>query len=132
MVDLERDAADVARLLRSRKKRSAAWSPGQQLAKEVDLVFGRLVHQRHVHANHLKSLLRSECAIGTDLIALQSYNPRVFLYRDRERDQLKRRLLDVQRERRSLEFQHEREVAGLHDRLFRLLSQLEGLGGAGW
>ena len=131
MAKTAKDLETIARSLKEAKRTTDRNSPRSHLALEIAVLSERLDGLRELHSDQLKGLLREECKIDTDLMRLVSYNPRVFFYRDRVRDNLKNRLFQLKKDRRRLISDHEREVADHQDRLFKLLRQYATLGGMG-
>ena len=130
MAGVAKSLEAMARSIRRARKRAASSAPQSQLAEEIALLSERLDGLRDTHAWQMRSLLREECHIGTDLMRLESYEPRLFWYRGKPRELLKRRRSDLKRERRKQIRDHERELAELHERLCKLLRQHTTLGGS--
>lgn len=119
----------IARSFRRASKVGFGSSPKSHLAGEIASLSERLDATREAHIDELRDLLRDECRIDTDLLALVSYRPKIHLYRGKERSNLKNKLLEIRREKRRLMRDHEKEVANLQDRLFRSLRQHQSLEG---
>lgn len=116
-----------ARLLRRRRVPGREPTPLFHLEEEIVLLSERLDRVRAVHQEQLRSILRAECYVDTDLMALETYSTRGFYYRTKARDSLKSKLLALDAERRHATLAHEREVAELHERLLGLLARREYL-----
>lgn len=93
------------------------------LARELELVVGQIEQSRDVHARQLRSLVRVECYVDTELIQMEQRTPRYSPYRFPEREKLQRRLLDIESERRKLAAEHASGVSRLHDRLLVILNR---------
>lgn len=119
-------------IARSFRRRQAAFSPNTPLAQlglEIAVLSERLDQTRDIHKGHLRAILREQCRVGTDLMALDSYLPRIPRYRGKSRDNLKNQLLTLERDRLRRLRDNEREVSELQDELFKRLRQHSGLGG---
>ena len=103
-------------------------SPSSSLEKEIALAVEHLESIRKLHEDQLRSLLRSECSVGTDLMQLDSYNPIQFRFMFKIRDNLKNKILQVEKERRHLEREQENKVQDLQQKLLNLLAQLDSGG----
>jgi len=126
-------AEKLEAIARSFRRRQTALSPDTPLAQvglEIAVLSERLDRVRDRHQSHLREILRAQCRIGTDLIALDSYLPRIPRYRAKSRDNLKNQLLTLERDRLRRLRDHESEVSDLQDQLFKRLRQHAGLGGA--
>ena len=104
-----------------------ASAPHSMLEQEVALALEHLVRTREQHEEQLRSLLRSECSVDSDLMQLDSYHLRQFRYLFQARDSLKTKVLQIKRERRQLMREHQKTVMESEEKLFRLISQLHGL-----
>ena len=71
----------------------------------------------------MRSLVRVECYVDTELMQMEQRTPRYSPYRYPEREKLQRRLHHVGGERRKLVVAHEERVQRLHDRLLDLLNK---------
>ena len=112
----------IARSFRS--KEDPRIGPEGELTAEIALMSERLDAVRRRHAQTLRELARDESRITCCLNSLESYLPRVYLYRGQPRENLKLDLTRVRREQRALVVEYDRHVAVLHDRLFGLLRRL--------
>lgn len=111
-----------------RRKRRGRPSPAVRLEQEIALMSERLDLQRVAHQERLRGVLREECAIDTNLMAIVSYNPLIYRMHGRSRDKLKDRLARLSSERRRMSVEHDRVMADLHDRVFKILGRHELLG----
>ena len=119
----------IARSFRRTQTAFSPDTPRAQLALEIAVLSERLDRARNLHRDHLREILRAQCRIGTDLMALDSYLPRVPRYRAKSRDNLKNQLLTLERDRLRRLRDHESDVSALQDQLFKRLRQHAGLGG---
>ena len=92
---------------------------------EVQIVFWseKLEDKRRLHKDHLLQILRTECAIGTDLLQVTDVYHGTQPGDAGRRDRLKDRLLDLDRERRQAAVLLERDVAQIQEKLLHLLGQ---------
>ncbi len=98
-------------------------SPRSLVHSEKQLVEKQLERLQGLHEHQLVQLVRAECYVDSDLLKLDSYYPRQFHAMFEIRDNLKTKLLQIDKERRQLTQHHEHEVRKLEDRLFQLHSQ---------
>lgn len=131
MAKIAKNLEAIARRVRRTKREADRTTPRSHLALEIAVLSERLDGLRELHTGQLRGLLREECKIDTDLIRLESHKPRVFQYRAKIRDNLKNRLFHLEKDRRLLKGNQEKEIADLQDRLFKLLRQHSTLGGTG-
>ena len=120
---------ELARALAPSKVQATA-TPRAQLGHQIALLVERLERFRAAHRRQLRSILREECRIGTDLKRILSYEPRIYQHSSDQRLGLKRRLQRLGTERRQLTCNYERDAADQQDRLFKLLWQYMTLGRA--
>ena len=119
----------IARSFRRTQTAFSPDTPQAQLALEIAVLSERLDRARDLHRDHLREILHAQCRIGTDLMALDSYLPRIPRYRAKSRDGLKNQLLTLERDRLRRLRDHESDVSALQDQLFKRLRQHAGLGG---
>ena len=118
--NLEAIAKDLEEKLKHQEEKAR---PLSVLEQEIVLVSEHLDEIRQVHQEQLRHLIRAECYVETDLMKLDFYNPRQYQILFKARDNLKNKLLQIDKERRQLVTTHTREVRELHDKLFSLLAQ---------
>lgn len=106
---------------------SGAPTPRSLLEREVAFFVEQLENARRMQQQHLTGILRAECYVSSDLSKLDCYLPRLYSYRFKARDNLKNKLLGLDKERRQLITQHHRDVAEVHEKLVRSLAQLSQL-----
>ncbi|MCZ6655526.1 MAG: hypothetical protein O7D91_21165 [Planctomycetota bacterium] len=117
---LETLARDIRERGGTHKRKATALS---LLEQEIGLISEHLDRVRDVHKEQLRRIVRAETYVDTDLITLQSYQPGVFLFRLKARDNLEGKLLKLDMERRKLIASHEQEMMRLQEKLFSLMSQ---------
>jgi len=122
MVTKARDLEDLAKSIRRRNKGLRA-DVRAQLDSEISMLSDRLDQLRRSKECHRRQLLREECRIDTDLLRLESYNPRIYAHSEKTREQLKGRRQHLKKDLRSLERSIEMDIFTIHDRLFDLLQQ---------
>lgn len=98
-----------------------------QLEDEIGLVLEHLDRMRALHQEQVRSVLRSECAVETDLHALENYSTGMFRYMGQLRDNLKRRVFLLDKERRELMAHQEKDEAELQLMLLKLLARRDQL-----
>ncbi len=93
------------------------------LEQEIGLVSEQLDRVRQTHKEQLRRIMTAETYVDTDLIRLETYQPAVFLFRLKVRDNLENKLLKLDMERRRLIASHEQELMRLQEKLFSLVAQ---------
>ena len=97
------------------------------IRREIALAVDQLNRQRHLHEEQLRRLLRIECYVGTDLLQLEQRIPRYTPYHFPEKEKLKKRLFDIEKERRNLILRMQDRHQSLEDRLLNLINNHEQL-----
>jgi hypothetical protein len=123
-----RTLEDKARQLAGEVK-SRYWDtsiPGT-LKREIALTVDQINRQRELHEKQRRRLLRIECYVGTDLLQLQLRIPRYTPHHFPEEEKLKKRLFEIEKERRNLTLRLEDKHQSLEDRLLNLLNKHEQL-----
>jgi len=123
MTTVTESLEERVRDIRSRVREAEETTPLSLLEREIAFIGERLEGSREMHRDLMDRILRAECYVGSDLLALETYNPMVFAYRLKTRDNLKNKLLRLDVERRQLIAAHVVREADLHERLLRLLAQ---------
>jgi len=100
--------------------------PGM-LRREIALTVDQIKRLRERHDEQFIRLLRLECNVDTDLMQLQQRIPRYTPYHFPEKEKLKQRLFDIEKERRNLSLRLEEKTQGLEDRLLNLINKHEQL-----
>jgi len=117
---LEEKARELAKGLEERAKPRGVLL---MLELEIALTIEHIDRLRALHQKLERSLLRSECYVGSDLLKLDTYTPRSFAFRLSARGNLKNKLLKIEVERRHLAAAQEQELGTLHDRLLSLIGK---------
>jgi len=97
------------------------------LRREIALTVDQINRQRELHEKQLRRLLRIECYVGTDLMQLQLRIPQYTPHHFPEEEKLKKRLFEIDKERRNLTLRLEDKHQSLQDRLLNLLNKHEQL-----
>lgn len=97
------------------------------IRREIALAVDQINRQRELHEQQLRRLLRIECYVDTDLLQLQQRIPRYMPYHFPEKEKLKKRLFEIEKERRNLTLRLEDRHQSLEDRLLNLLNKREQL-----
>ena len=118
--DLEAKARELAK-----DHQRDAWDSSilPVIEREIVLTLDHIDRMREIGKQLSRSLLRSECYVGTELIQMEQRTPRYSPYRFPEREKLQRRLLAIEQERRRLSVAEEEQLRALHDRLLSLLNK---------
>lgn len=93
------------------------------IEREIALMLSHINRARALHRTIHLNLLHQECYIDTDIRQREPTPP---VYRDPrlpERDRLRDRLREIERERRNLAAIYEEKLQALHDRLLVLLNR---------
>ena len=117
---LEERARDLAKDLGRRKETTPVVS---LLEQEIALTLDHIDGFRDLHKRLLRSMLRSECYVESDLLKIETYDPILFLFRFEARNDLKNKLLKLEIERRKLSLTYESELRTLWDRLLTLVNR---------
>ena len=97
------------------------------LRREIALTLDQINRQRDLHNEQLRRLLRIECYVDTDLMQLEQRIPRYTPYHFPEKEKLKGRLFEIEKERRNLALRMQDKHQSLEDRLLNLLNKHEQL-----
>ncbi len=110
-------------LLSFRDQQRPGISVSSFIAENIALTLDQIERQRLRGRETFRSLLESECYIGTELIQMEQRTPRYSPYRFPEREKLQRRLGEVARERRHSVLSYAEKLDAFHDRLLSLLTK---------
>lgn len=99
----------------------------EMLRREIALTTDQIKRLRERHDEQFQRLLRLECNVDTDLMQLQQRTPRYIPYHFPEKEKLKQRLFDIEKERRKLSLRLEEKTQSLEDRLLSLINKHEQL-----
>lgn len=119
----ERLEAKAGAVIRHNRSDDREYSITWTLERELALTLSHINRARSLHQQLHRNLLRQECYIDTEIIQRQ---PRIPVYTDErlsERDRLRDRLRDIEKERRRLAVDYEAQLRSLHDRLLALLNR---------
>ena len=113
-----------ARLV-ARPRHTRHWdlNPTATVERKLRFLLEEIGRERKLRRALLRSLLRVECYVGTELIQMEQRTPRYSPYRFPERDKLQRRLGKIEDERRQLLTKYQDRLHGLHVQLLSLLEQ---------
>lgn len=95
------------------------------LERELALVVSHIDSVRSTHENLRRNLLRHECYLGTEIIQRTPPEPVYYDPRLPERDKLRDRLRDIEKERRRLALQENETLRGLRDQLLNVVHRRE-------
>ena len=118
------------------KANDIAGSPQKQLwentipamiRREIALTVDQIKRLQEQHDEQFRRLLRIECYIDTDLMQLEQRQPRYTPYHFPEKEKLKQRLFDIEKERRNLSLKLEEKTQGLEEKLLNLINRHEQL-----
>jgi len=97
------------------------------LRREISLTVDQIKRLRDRHDEQFRRLLKLECYVDTDLIQMEKRQPRYIPYHFPEKEKLKQRLFDIEKERRNLSLRLEEKTQALEDRLLSLLNKHQQL-----
>ena len=97
------------------------------LRREIALTVEQIKRLRKHHDDQFHRLLRIECYVDTDLMQLEQRIPRYVPYHFPEKEKLKQRLFEIEKERRNLSLKLEDKTQGLEDKLLGLINKHEQL-----
>lgn len=95
----------------------------EMIRQEIGLTVDQIKRLRDQHEEQFRRLLQIECYIDTDLLQLQQRIPRYKSYHFPEKEKLKQRLFDIEKERRSLSLRLEEKTQGLEEKLLGLINK---------
>ncbi|MBN2642780.1 MAG: hypothetical protein JXR78_14095 [Victivallales bacterium] len=95
--------------------------------REIALTVDQIKRLQDQHDKQFRRLLQVECAIDTDLMQLKQHDPWQPLYHPSEREKLKQRLFDIEKERRNLSLKLEEKTRSLEDKLLGLINKHDQL-----
>lgn len=97
------------------------------IQREIALTVDQMKRLKEQHDRQFRRLLQVECEIDTDLMQLKQHGPWQPLYHPPEREKLKQRLFDIEKERRNLSLKLEEKTRSLEDKLLGLINKHEQL-----
>ena len=127
--------AEFSRALQDKARQLAAgssdtqWDPSipATVRREIALAVDQINRQKESHDKQLRELLQMECAIGTDLMELEQRIPWYTTNSLPEKDTLKQRLFDIEKDRRKLNQKHQEKLHALEDRILNLIHKHQQL-----
>lgn len=93
------------------------------LRREIALTVDQLERLKGRHDEQFRRLLQVECSLDTELMQMDARSPRDVPYHFPERQKLKQRLFDIEKERRKLSLQLEEKTQSLENRLLSLINK---------
>jgi ATP-dependent RNA circularization protein (DNA/RNA ligase family) len=96
--------------------------PGM-IRREIALTVDQIKRLRDRHDEQFHRLLRVECYVDTELMQMEARQPRYVPYHFPEKDKLKQRLFDIEKERRNLSLRLEEKTQGLEEKLLNLVNR---------
>jgi len=100
--------------------------PGM-LRREIALTVDQIIRLKERHDEQFRRLLRLECYVDTELLQMEARQPRYVPYHFPEKEKLKQRLFEIEKERRILSMRLEEKIQGLETRLLSLINKHEQL-----
>lgn len=117
---LEAKAGEILRRDRSGERDLSVTST---IERELALTLSHINRARSLHRWLHRNLLHQECYIDTEIIQREPRPHNYIDYRLQERDRLRDRLREIERERRHLAAVYEEKLHSLHDHLLLLLNR---------
>ncbi len=125
---VEQLEARARALVKDANHHSDCRSVESALEQELALVVSHIESVRNVHNNLRRNLLRHECYLSTEILQREPPEPVYDDPRLSERDRLRDRLRDVDKERRRLALQEDETMRGLQDQLLQAVNRSGHLG----
>ena len=128
MAGFAKDLEDRARRLAGGEK-GGEWdrSIPAMLQREISLTLDQIKRLRERHEDQSRRLLKIECYIDTELMQMNQRIPRYAPYHFPEKEKLRQRLFDIEKERRNLALRLQEKTQSLEDRLLSLLNKHQHL-----
>lgn len=95
--------------------------------REIALTVDQIKRLRGKHEEQFRRLLRIECYVDSDLMQLEKRIPRYVPHHFPEKEKLKQRLFEIEKDRRNLHLKLEEKTQNLEDRLLSLINKHEQL-----
>ena len=95
------------------------------LRREIALTVDQIKRLKDRHEEQFLKLLRLECYIDTELMQMEQHPAWMMLGHIPEKDKLKQRLFDIEKERRNLGTKLEEKTQGLETKLLELINRHE-------
>jgi hypothetical protein len=97
------------------------------IQREIGLTLDHISRQQQLHDQQMLGLLRIECYVDTDLMQLERRIPRYIPHHFPEKEKLKKRLFEIDKERRNLMLHLEDKKHTLEDKLLSLINKHQQL-----
>lgn len=97
------------------------------IRREIALAVDQTNRLKELHKEQLNRLLRIECYVDTELKQLEQRIPRYVPHHFPEKEKLRKRLFEIEGERRKLALRLEDKNRSLEDRLLTLINRHEQL-----
>lgn len=121
---LEQKANDIAAYP---KKQLWDTSVPGMIRREIALTIDQIKRLKDRHEDQFHRLLKLECYVDTDLMQLQQRIPKYAPYHFPEKEKLKQRLFEIEKERRNLSLRLEEKTQGLEEKLLSLINKHDQL-----
>lgn len=124
-----------AKTLEEKANQLAAYPQKQQwddsipsmVRREIALTVEQIQRLRDRHDEQFHRLLRVECYVDTELMQMEQRQPQYTPYHFPEKEKLKQRLFDIEKERRNLSLKLEEKTQNLETRLLELINKHQQL-----
>jgi hypothetical protein len=124
-----------AKTLEEKANQLAAYPQKQQwddsipsmVRREIALTVEQIQRLRDRHDEQFHRLLRVECYVDTELMQMEQRQPQYASYHFPEKEKLKQRLFDIEKERRNLSLKLEEKTQNLETRLLDLINKHQQL-----
>lgn len=93
------------------------------IRREIAFTIDQIKRLKERHEEQFHRLLKLECYIDTDLMQLEQRQPRYVPYHFPEKEKLKQRLFEIEKERRNLSLKLEEKTQGLEEKLLNLINR---------
>lgn len=121
---LEQKANDIAAYPKKQLWDTAIPS---MVRREISLTIDQIRRLKGCHDEQFKRLLRVECYVDTELLQMEQRQPRYVPYHFPEKEKLKQRLFEIEKERRNLSLRLEEKTQGLEEKLLSLINKHDQL-----
>ena len=98
-------------------------SISSMIRREITLTVEQIQRLRERHDEQFNRLLRVECYVDTELMQMEQRQPKYVPYHFPEKEKLKQRLFDIEKERRNLSIRLEDKTQSLEERLLSLINK---------
>jgi hypothetical protein len=98
-------------------------SISSMIRREITLTVEQIQRLRERHDEQFNRLLRVECYVDTELMQMEQRQPMYVPYHFPEKEKLKQRLFDIEKERRNLSIRLEDKTQSLEERLLSLINK---------